>query len=64
MVAGGGGGSDMLEGGGGGGSTVAGRGAQRAARASTPAQMVILLDMTQSWNDAWVAEGDEDPRFL
>ena len=27
-------------------------------------QMVILLDMTQSWNDAWVAAGDEDPRWL
>jgi hypothetical protein len=27
-------------------------------------QMIILLDFTQSWNDAWVANGEEDPRWL
>jgi hypothetical protein len=27
-------------------------------------QMVILLDFTQSWNDAWVANGEEDERWL
>lgn len=27
-------------------------------------QMVILLDFTQSWNDAWVAAGEEDDRWL
>ena len=27
-------------------------------------QMVILLDFTQTWNDAWVAEGEADPRWL
>ncbi len=27
-------------------------------------QMVILLDFTQSWNDAWVAEGESDQRWL
>lgn len=27
-------------------------------------QMIILLDFTQSWNNAWVANGEEDPRWL
>lgn len=27
-------------------------------------QMLILLDMTQNWNDAWVEKGDEDERYL
>eukprot|EP00877_Chromochloris_zofingiensis_P007278 jgi/Chrzof1/2803/UNPLg00717.t1 len=27
-------------------------------------QMIILLDFTQSWNDAWVARGEEDDRWL
>jgi hypothetical protein len=27
-------------------------------------QMIILLDFTQSWNDAWVANGEDDPRWL
>ena len=27
-------------------------------------QMLILLDMTQAWNDAWVEKGDEDERYL
>lgn len=27
-------------------------------------QMLILLDMTQNWNDAWVDKGDEDERYL
>ena len=27
-------------------------------------QMIILLDFTQSWNDAWVANGEEDERWL
>jgi len=26
--------------------------------------MIILLDFTQSWNDAWVANGEEDERWL
>lgn len=26
--------------------------------------MIILLDFTQSWNDAWVANGEEDDRWL
>lgn len=26
--------------------------------------MIILLDFTQSWNDAWVANGEEDHRWL
>lgn len=26
--------------------------------------MIILLDFTQSWNDAWVARGEEDDRWL
>jgi hypothetical protein len=26
--------------------------------------MIILLDFTQSWNDAWVAAGEEDERWL
>ena len=26
--------------------------------------MLILLDMTQAWNDAWVEKGDEDERYL
>jgi hypothetical protein len=27
-------------------------------------QMIILLDFTQSWNDAWVANGEQDERWL
>uniref|UniRef100_A0A383VJK9 Serine incorporator n=1 Tax=Tetradesmus obliquus TaxID=3088 RepID=A0A383VJK9_TETOB len=27
-------------------------------------QMIILLDFTQSWNDAWVAHGEQDERWL
>ena len=27
-------------------------------------QMVILLDLSQAWNDAWVEEGERDERFL
>jgi hypothetical protein len=27
-------------------------------------QMIILLDFTQSWNDAWVRNGEDDPRWL
>lgn len=27
-------------------------------------QMIILLDFTQAWNDAWVAKGEEDERWL
>lgn len=27
-------------------------------------QVVILLDFAQSWNDAWAARGEEDPRWL
>jgi hypothetical protein len=26
--------------------------------------MIILLDFTQSWNDAWAAYGEEDQRWL
>ncbi len=27
-------------------------------------QMIILLDFTQSWNDAWAAAGEDDDRWL
>ncbi len=27
-------------------------------------QMLILLDMTQAWNDSWVEKGDDDERYL
>jgi hypothetical protein len=27
-------------------------------------QMLIIIDMANSWNEAWVAEGEEDPRYL
>lgn len=27
-------------------------------------QMIILLDFTQSWNDTWVANGEQDERWL
>ncbi len=26
--------------------------------------MLIIIDMSNSWNEAWVAEGEEDPRYL
>lgn len=27
-------------------------------------QMIILLDFTQSWNDTWVKNGEDDDRWL
>lgn len=27
-------------------------------------QMIILLDFTQSWNDTWVKNGEDDERWL